>query len=231
MTSSSDVPEPPPGTCVTTFAGRTLWLLPQRAAFDPAAGALIVADPHLGKAAAFRGAGVPVPTGTTAADLARLDAALHATAAEQLWILGDLLHARSGRAPNTMEAVGAWRRTRPGLEVLLVRGNHDVAAGDPPAGWKMRVVEEPHAAGRWVLRHVPAEDADAPVLAGHLHPSVRLAGGAERMAPPCFHGRGRLLVLPAFGSFTGTARVRAAPGDRIWAVGPDQVVEVRVGRG
>jgi metallophosphoesterase superfamily enzyme len=47
-------------------------LLPGRAAFLPASATLLVADLHLGKAATFRQAGIPVPEGSAQADLARL---------------------------------------------------------------------------------------------------------------------------------------------------------------
>src|SRR6185436_15640126 len=52
-----------PTTCVV--AGEELLLLPERAAYWPAKRALFVADYHLGKAASFRSAGIPLPAGTT----------------------------------------------------------------------------------------------------------------------------------------------------------------------
>ena len=64
----------------------------------PAARMVMVADVHFGKAATFRRAGQPVPHGTTADNLARLDALLAATGADHLVFLGDFLHARSGAA-------------------------------------------------------------------------------------------------------------------------------------
>ena len=59
-----------------------LTLLASRAALWDARRWLIVADAHFGKAAAFRARGVPVPRGTTLETLARLDAAIAATAAD-----------------------------------------------------------------------------------------------------------------------------------------------------
>ena len=97
----------------TEVQGEELWLLPERAVFWPRAGALIIADAHFGKAATFRAAGIPVPGGTTAEMLRRLDAALDRGGATRLLVLGDLLHARAGRAPRTLELVAAWRAARP----------------------------------------------------------------------------------------------------------------------
>src|SRR5690606_30890641 len=98
--------------------------LPERALFFPAENTLIVADLHWGKAATFRTNYVPVPTGTTASDLARLSAAVVSTGAERVVILGDLLHARKGRQEGTFDTIQKWRKQNASLEVILVRGNH-----------------------------------------------------------------------------------------------------------
>ena len=47
---------------------------------------------------------------------------------------------------------------------------------------------------------------EAIVLAGHLHPTTRLSGLArDSVRLPCFAWAPGLLVLPAFGAFTGSA--------------------------
>lgn len=79
-------------------SGAQVLLLPERALYWPAARTLVIADPHFGKAAAFRARGVPVPEFTTLDNLARLDAVLSRTSAERLVVLGDFLHARQGRS-------------------------------------------------------------------------------------------------------------------------------------
>ncbi len=53
-----------------------LWLLADKAIYWPEQRALLVADIHFGKAAAYRRLGQPVPHGTTQANLQRLDALL-----------------------------------------------------------------------------------------------------------------------------------------------------------
>ncbi len=53
-----------------------LWLLAEKAIYWPAQQALLIADIHFGKAAAYRRLGQPVPHGTTQANLQRLDALL-----------------------------------------------------------------------------------------------------------------------------------------------------------
>ncbi|MEX2016843.1 MAG: hypothetical protein WD873_09365, partial [Candidatus Hydrogenedentales bacterium] len=79
--------------------GQTLDLLPQRAAYWREANTLLVADAHLGKAAAFRARGIALPPGTMAHTLRRLTDALLQTNAARLIVLRDWLHARAGVTP------------------------------------------------------------------------------------------------------------------------------------
>ena len=207
---------------------RILHLLPERAAWLPDAGVLMVADVHFGKAASFRRLGVPVPQGTTGATLARLDALLaRLPGVRTLVFLGDFLHAASGRAPATLQALHAWRERHADMTITLVRGNHDSRAGDPPAAWGIEVVEEPWAHAGLVLCHDPdtIRPPGLPALAGHLHPVTRLGRGFDALRLPCFHARADgMLVLPAFGEFTGGALVRATAGESLYLVAGDRVV-------
>lgn len=212
------------------FGGERLRLLPQRAASLPDHGWLLVADLHLGKAHSFRRLGVPVPGGTTAETLQRLEDAVAASGATQVVFLGDLLHAARGVSAAVVDAFARWRDAHPQLALTLVRGNHDRGAGDPPPAWGLRCVDEPLAApgGGLLLAHHPQARDGAAVLAGHLHPAVMLGGRAhDRLRLPCFHfrgeGAGAVGVLPAFGAFTGSHVVQAAAGDRIYLVAPEGV--------
>ncbi|HEX4681276.1 MAG TPA: ligase-associated DNA damage response endonuclease PdeM, partial [Gemmatimonadaceae bacterium] len=163
-----------------TVAGETLKLLADRAIYWPRRSTLLLADPHFGKAAAFRSAGVPVPRGTTTEALRRLDVLLDTVAASRIVFLGDFLHAREGRSPETFRVINAWRSRRAGLEMTLVRGNHDARAGDPPLDLDMRCVNEPLVETPFALAHKPAPHADGYVLAGHLHPAARLRGAGRQ---------------------------------------------------
>jgi DNA ligase-associated metallophosphoesterase len=208
-------------------AGERLHLLGERAVWWERAGTLVVADLHWGKAATFRASGIPIPAGTTEADLGRLSAAVTRTAARRLVILGDLFHARAGRVPRTLGTIAAWRAAHPNLEVLLVRGNHDRHAGDPPAEFGFDVVNGPHPLGPFVLRHEPAPSPDGYVLAGHLHPGVRLHGpGRQSVRLPCFAFGRSVALLPAFSEFTGTAEREPRDGDRVYIIAGDEVFRV-----
>ena len=211
------------------IAGETLELCAERAVWWPRRRMLLVADPHFGKAAAFRALGVRVPRGTTGGALARLDALVARLAPARIEFLGDFLHAREGRNPETFAALGAWRARHADVEMQIVRGNHDRRAGDPPAEVGIACVDGPVREGALALAHHPAPCDDAYVLAGHVHPCVVLVGQArQRERLPCFLFGAGVAVLPAFGDFTGCAEVEPNDGDEVWVVAEDQVV--RVGR-
>jgi len=205
-------------------AGR-LQLWPQKAAFEPELGLLLVADAHIGKAVSFRRLGVPVPEATTAEALARLDGLITATAARGIVFLGDLLHSARAHAAGTMAAVAAWRKHHAKLELTLVRGNHDLHAGDPPAALGVTVVDGPLRLGPWALVHQPEVVADAYALAGHVHPCAVLGGrGGDRLRLPSFHFGPQGGVLPAFGPFTGMHALPAGAGVKRYAVAGDTVL-------
>ncbi len=87
------------------WAGEALCLLPERALLWVQARTLVIADPHFGKAAAFRAGGILVPPGTTADDVARLEGLVRAHAPRRLIVLGDFFHAAAGRAPETLAEI------------------------------------------------------------------------------------------------------------------------------
>ncbi|HEY2375253.1 MAG TPA: ligase-associated DNA damage response endonuclease PdeM [Gemmatimonadaceae bacterium] len=212
-----------------TLAGEDVLLMPDRSLYWPAAATLFVADAHVGKAATFRASGIFVPRGTTSATLARLDGSLECTGAKRLIFLGDLLHAREGRAAETLRVVGEWRTSHRSLDVVLVRGNHDRSAGDPPQSLGIRCVDAPLREGPFAFVHHPTAMEARYVIAGHVHPAVRLSGpGRQHLRLPCFWVTAAGIVLPAFGDFTGLGIIEPAEDDRVFAVADESVVEVSV---
>ncbi len=211
-------PDTPSATCEVEWAGERMHLLPERALWWAAQRVLFVADLHLGKAATYRALGQPVPGGTTRENLERLDALMAQQEPQHVVFLGDFMHAASSRS--VLPAVEAWRAHHAALAMTLVRGNHDSRAGDPPASLRIGVVNEPHLLGPFACCHHPQAHASHFVLAGHLHPTCKLYGaGRDSVRTPCFVSEERQAILPAFGEFTGGARVAPAPGRRFYAVG------------
>ena len=212
------------------IAGEELQLLPERGLFWERSSTLMLADWHVGKSAAFRAAGIAVPEGDLVEEIGRVAAMLDRTGAENLVVLGDFVHAASSLSNTVVGQVEAWfeemeqRDTR----VSLVSGNHDRSAGISRIG-KLGIELLPEVCERapFVLRHEPGASEDGYVLAGHIHPAVRLGEGkAGGLRAPCFWFGKECGVLPAFGGFTGGRRVDAQKGDRVFAVGGGEVIEV-----
>ena len=210
----------------TVAGGERVVLHAGRALEWPRARTLFVADMHLGKAAAFRAGGIPLPRGSTASDLRRLDELIAGTYAARLVVLGAVLHARGGRVAVLTQMYIAWRARHAGVEVVVVRGNHDTHAGDPPREWQVDCVDEPHALPPFLACHRLQKPRTGYALCGHVHPAVRIASAGESARLPCFViGRERA-ILPAYGRFTGMADVAPAHHDRIVAIAGEALFEL-----
>ncbi len=223
---------PPPAGTRPAFAGHALLPLPDRALLWSAARTLIVADVHLGKGAAFRRAGVPVPSGATSDDLARLDALIAAHRPDRLLVLGDLFHTRLSQDEPAMAAIDAFRARHAALHWLAIRGNHDRQVERLPADWRIDWVSGALHQPPFVFAHEPQADPRGLVLAGHLHPVLLLKSRRDAARLPVFWFRHaqRIGVLPSFGSFTGGYPVQPEAADAVIAVTPDGLVPIQSGK-
>ena len=202
-------------------------LLGDKALYWPNHLALLIADVHFGKAAAYRAMGQPVPQGTTSHNLQRIDALLALHRVEQLIFLGDFLHAPKSHAPSTLAALRAWRNQHSDLQCILIRGNHDLRAGDPPIDLNITVVTEPYLIDDFALQHISKPHATHHVIAGHIHPTFQLNGlGRQRLTLPCFYHEPNMTILPSFGDFTGgfklekklNTKIFVTDGSQVWLV-------------
>jgi len=204
--------------------GTEVELRPERALHWPEGGVLAVADLHWGKPESFHQHGIPLPSGVLEDDLARLSAALRATGARRLLLVGDLVHSLRSLTLEVVTRVTAWRSGHE-VEMVLVRGNHDRRLELPPT-WRMELVESHMDEGPFRFSHHPDPAEGRYVWAGHIHPTVRLDTGADRLRLPCFHLGAGVGVLPAFSAFTGGQDIRPRAGERLFAIAEDTVVEV-----
>jgi DNA ligase-associated metallophosphoesterase len=207
-------------------------LLPGRAALLPSSRTLLVSDMHLGKAATFRQAGIPVPEGSAQRDLARLERLVAEHDVDRLVVLGDLFHARSGCTAAVFDEFAATRTRLAGTRVVLVLGNHDRGVGRLPAALGIDACvpaldEPPFHFVHEPATGVAANDRRLFTVAGHLHPTVSISSkSGDRLTDRCFVVEADALVLPAFGSFTGGHRVTYRDGMRLWIARDDGVAEV-----
>lgn len=207
-------------------------LLPGRAALLPASRTLLLSDLHLGKAATFRRAGIPVPEGSAQKDLRRLEAIVARHEVKRLLVLGDLFHARSGCTAAVQEEFASVRSRMAATAVVLVLGNHDRPLGALPDALGIDAVVPMVDEPPFHFVHEPSAalaegGRDLFTIGGHLHPTVSIRSpSGDRLADRCFVAEESVLVLPAFGSFTGGHRITPTDGMRIWIARDDGVVEV-----
>ena len=189
---------------------------------------LFIADPHFGKSSTLQSFGLAAPD-PTSHDLQRLQLLLRESDCRRLVVLGDFFHARAGRSPAVLDDLARWRSQHAGLEIVLIRGNHDRSAGDPPSSLEIQCFDEGWRLGPFDCRHEPptTAGADEHTLAGHLHPGFLLRDrSGSRLRSPCFVVGRSLTLLPAFGTFTGLHLIQPSPEVRIFLPAPPGVIEL-----
>jgi DNA ligase-associated metallophosphoesterase len=207
-------------------------LHPERAIFWVEKAYLFIADPHFGKAASFRSHGIAIPSGTTKTDLNRLSRVIEETKPKRLIIIGDLVHAAAGKAEPTLKIIDKWRQSCRELPITLIQGNHDRRSAPLPQEFQLDEITAHFKAGTFVFIHKPEQREGEYVLAGHIHPGIKISGlGKQREFLPCFYFGDKHALLPAFGSFTGLAAIRPHPEDRIFVIADEDIVEWKASLG
>jgi len=196
-----------------------LWLLPQGAVYDAAHRTLFVADVHLGKADSFRRLGVPVPDGPNQRSLARLSELIDRHDTAQLVFLGDLVHDYLPGSHALYQQLADWRARHNHVQMTLVVGNHDRKAGGLPDECGIASVASGAVSHGLCLLHEPALPTGHTGefgLAGHIHPVTHIRSRSDSVRVKCFWSQPGLLVLPAFGDFTGGYRIDIQATDRVY---------------
>jgi uncharacterized protein len=206
--------------------GERLLLHAERALVWPSRSTVVIADPHFAKDDVVRRAGVALPRGPATADLQRLTGLVAECSCTRLVVLGDFLHGVTQAGDSFLHAFRLWRQAHGGLTVDIVVGSHDrhesARNWQQLVGWHIKSVVEPP----FVLAHEPVANAAGYVLAGHIHPVLRLRRSGGGLRVPVFWQRPDVLVLPSFGSFAGGVNVIPQNGDLLYAAGPERVVRL-----
>lgn len=213
-----------------TLLGEKLLLLPEKGIYWPARQTLIVADIHWGKAYSFRKNYIHLPQGTTSADLAKLSDMLDKTNASRLLFLGDLFHSKSGKDGKTLKLIEGWRYIHRHVHMTLVRGNHDLHAGDPPESLNITCLDEPFILAPFQFSHHPSNNEKVYNLCGHIHPSVKLEGNAKQtLHLPCFYFGKAGGILPSFGTFTGNGSIVPKAGEQVFVIADNRIIDLSIG--
>lgn len=211
------------------FYEQDLILLPQKAILWKQQKALIAADVHLGKVGHFRKAGIAVPRDMEQSDLAELSDLIFEHKPEKLIFLGDLFHSDMNA---DWEWFKLWRRQFPKLDIMLIRGNHDIIHDEHYHKLNIALYDQLQL-GPFLMLHHPLSDAALEqtaayyVFCGHIHPGVLLSGrGRQSLTIPCFAFGNKQVILPSFGRFTGRVALRHQKHDRIFGVLKDRVIAI-----
>ncbi len=185
-------------------AGAALVADPAGALYWPDERLLAVADLHLEKGSAFAARGVLLPPYDTTATLARLAKLIEHYRPALVIALGDSFHDGGGPARMPEGSRAALTALQRGRDWVWLAGNHDP---DPPQGVGGQVAAE-LAIGALTFRHQPSPQSVDGEIAGHLHPSARVAQRGRGVARRCFAADAKRLVMPAFGAYAGGLNIR-----------------------
>jgi DNA ligase-associated metallophosphoesterase len=205
---------------------QTLCLLPQKAIYWQEARTLLLADLHIGKAAHFRKAGIPIPSLVHNTDIKEIKLLYQKYEVQKVVLLGDLFHSKPNEELNLFfELIQELNH----ISWELVIGNHDV--------WskgifekKLIIHEKIASTPPFILSHEPLQSPQIPNnslnLCGHLHPSIRLKE-YKGIAIPCFWFSENRGILPAFGKFTDNKSYPFSPNDQVFGIIGNSVIKIQ----
>ncbi len=206
-----------------TIANESFLLLPQKAMIRTNDKTLIIADLHLGKATHFRKAGIPISDEVFKTDLNKIDLLVNQHQIENVWVLGDFFHSNSN---SEWARFQLWLASSSIKKWTIIPGNHDKLTLSEAISNKMEIAATQILYNGIIYCHEFVEN-EFPVISGHIHPGISLEGnGKQKLQIPCFYQHGLNLLLPAFGSFTGLAKINPQKGDRVFGIANDSIVEI-----
>lgn len=216
-----------PGTAFR-FLDQDFLLLPQKAIYWQQKNALIAADVHFGKVGHFRKAGIAIPRNMEQDDLSTLSDLIHEYQPKKIIFLGDLFHSDMN---NDWDWFVLWRSQFPKLQIILIKGNHDIISDKHYTDLGILLYSE-LTIGPFLMLHHPLNNPEVKaeggyVLCGHIHPGVSLTGrGRQSITLPCFAFGENQAILPSFGRFTGKVALLSRKTDKVFGVLKDKVIAV-----
>ncbi len=199
--------------------GENLILDPRKAMIWPSEESIFISDTHFGKSSIFRKHGLQIPEGSDEEMLISISNLIQDYQIKRLFILGDFVHGALPEGDMFFELFNTWRRAHNHISVVLIRGNHDV---DLQALCLDRLeVYDRYMVQSAELVHDPASATKNVYVSGHIHPFLKFKSSQESVRMPIFWCSSKMLILPAFGLFTGGENVELSFGEVAYAIFPD----------
>lgn len=183
---------------------------------------LLISDVHLGKVTHFRKFGAAVPRRAAQKNFMLLDTIVAHFQPFQICFLGDLFHSSLNKEWQLFEN---WVE-RTAAEIILVAGNHDIIAPEKFEDLGVAIFEE-LCIDDFLLTHHPEKRNGLFNFCGHIHPAIKLKGfGRQRLKLPCFYKSPDQMILPAFGTFTGTYALQPNKHTEVFAIAKEAVIPI-----
>lgn len=183
---------------------------------------LLIADVHLGKVSHFRKFGSAVPQKAVLQNFKQLDKVVEAFNPKTVCFLGDLFHSNLNSEWKLFEN---WVQGRD-EQIVLIAGNHDIISPVLYESLGIKIYQEV-VLGPFLLTHHPEEREGFFNFSGHVHPGIRLNGmGRQSLKLSCFFKSENQLILPAFGIFTGNFYIKPEPGNSVFAITQNEVIQI-----
>lgn len=204
---------------------QNLWLSARRSIFWEEEKGLIVSDLHFGKTGHFRKWGIAVPQDIYKEDLQRLVSLLHHFQPKKLIVVGDFFHSS---ANTEMDWFKRWRENFSSLQIILVRGNHDILKDSWYKEAAIEVVQPTLQMSPFLFSHDRCEAVENfYTFCGHIHPGVLVHGlGKQSLRFPCFYFGDQQCILPAFSKFTGAVAMEKASAQVVYAIVENELVKL-----
>ncbi|WP_422360509.1 ligase-associated DNA damage response endonuclease PdeM [Reichenbachiella sp.] len=202
---------------------QTFYLLPEKVIFWKEQKALILSDLHIGKASHFRKAGVPISSHIHVNEFFVLDAIIEELKPEKILFVGDLFHSEHNQE---WDLFYNWAHNYEHIELILIKGNHDILPESLYQNSRLQVMDQ-LLIDNIEFTHERNENPEGYNISGHLHPGVSMVGsGKQSLKLPCFLFREDHAFLPAFGHFTGIAKIKPSKKDNIFVVAENEIIHV-----
>jgi DNA ligase-associated metallophosphoesterase len=145
---------------------------------------------------------------------------------EQLIVAGDFFHSHANTELNWFKK---WRSDLSQLQIILVRGNHDILKDQWYKEAAIEVIEKELLIPPFLFTHDKCDDRhDVYTFCGHIHPGIYLQGLAKQgVRLPCFYFAKHHCILPAFSRFTGMALIEPEQNEKVFAIVENKLVQMQ----